>query len=92
MYAGQVVEHSSAYRFYREPLHPYAQKLMASVPSLREEKQPDFITGQPPSLFNPPKGCRFAERCHKRFERCDEEPPLFAVGEDLVRCWLYERS
>ncbi|HPZ90661.1 MAG TPA: ABC transporter ATP-binding protein [Bacillota bacterium] len=92
MYAGQVVEHSSTYRFYREPLHPYAQKLMASVPSLREEKQPDFITGQPPSLFNPPKGCRFAERCHKRFERCDEEPPLFAVGEDLVRCWLYERS
>lgn len=92
MYAGQVVEHSSSFRFYREPLHPYAQKLMASVPTLRMDKQPDFITGQPPSLFNPPEGCRFAARCPKKFERCVEEPPLFVHGDDLVKCWLYERS
>lgn len=92
MYAGQVVEHSSAGRFYREPLHPYARKLMASVPTLRVEKKPDFITGQPPSLFNPPGGCRFALRCPEKFERCKEEPPLFAYGGDLVKCWLYEGS
>lgn len=92
MYAGQVVEHSSSFRFYREPLHPYAQKLMASVPTLRMDKQPDFITGQPPSLFNPPEGCRFAARCPKKFERCAEEPPLFKQGDDVVKCWLYERS
>lgn len=92
MYAGQVVEHSSAGRFYREPLHPYAQKLMASVPTLRVEKKPDFIIGQPPSLFNPPEGCRFALRCPDKFERCKEEPPLFACGGDLVKCWLYEGS
>jgi len=92
MYAGQVVEHSKAERFFREPLHPYAQKLMASVPTLHVEKKPEFITGQPPSLFNPPKGCRFAERCHKRFERCQDEPPLFQREDETVKCWLYEKG
>ena len=92
MYAGQMVEHSKADRFYREPLHPYSQKLMASVPTLRIEKKPEFIPGQPPSLLNPPEGCRFGGRCHKRFERCDEEPPLFAHGDETVKCWLYEKA
>jgi peptide/nickel transport system ATP-binding protein len=92
MYAGQLVEHSKATLFYREPLHPYAQKLMASVPTLRIDKKPDFITGQPPSLLNPPTGCRFAARCPRRFERCHEEPPLFASGEHKVKCWLYEKG
>jgi len=90
MYAGQLVEHSTAQRFFSEPLHPYAQKLMASVPTLRIDKKPEFIPGQPPSLLNPPSGCRFAERCHRRFERCDQEPPLFNRGDDVVKCWLYE--
>jgi oligopeptide/dipeptide ABC transporter ATP-binding protein len=92
MYAGQLVEHSNAEVFYRQPLHPYAQKLMASVPTLRMEKRPEFIPGQPPSLLNPPEGCRFAARCVKRFERCQEEPPLFAHGDATVKCWLYERG
>jgi peptide/nickel transport system ATP-binding protein len=92
MYAGQLVEHSKAEVFYREPLHPYARKLMASVPTLRVEKKPEFITGQPPSLLNPPEGCRFAPRCTSRFERCQEEPPLFAQRDAAVKCWLYERG
>ncbi|MGQ9546849.1 MAG: ABC transporter ATP-binding protein [Dehalococcoidia bacterium] len=92
MYAGQLVEQSRADIFYRQPLHPYAQKLMASVPTLRVDKKPEFIVGQPPSLINPPTGCRFAERCPKRFERCREEPPLFTRGEEKVKCWLYERG
>ena len=92
MYAGQIVEQSKAERFYREPLHPYAQKLMASVPTLRQDRKPDFIPGQPPSLFNPPEGCRFADRCHKRFERCDQEPPLFQHRDETVKCWLYEKG
>jgi oligopeptide/dipeptide ABC transporter ATP-binding protein len=92
MYAGQLVEHSSAERFYHESLHPYAQKLMASVPTLHVEKKPEFITGEPPSLLTPPEGCRFAARCPKRFDRCDQEPPLFTHGDSRVKCWLYERS
>ena len=92
MYAGQLVEHSDGQRFYREPLHPYSQKLMASVPTLRIEKKPEFIPGRPPSLIDPPTGCRYAARCHKRFERCDEDPPLFEHGDETVKCWLYEEG
>ena len=89
MYAGQVVEVGDALRFFREPLHPYSAKLMASVPRLRETKDPDFITGQPPSLINPPTGCRFADRCPKRFDRCTQEPPTVEMDGRLVKCWLY---
>jgi len=89
MYAGQIVETSHAKDFFPAPLHPYAQMLMASVPRLRSESDPMFITGQPPSLLNPPKGCRFAERCPYRFDKCDEEPPAFAKNGSKVKCWLY---
>ncbi len=90
MYAGQIIESSDAMRFFTEPLHPYSQMLMASVPRLRGDKEPHFITGQPPSLLNPPTGCRFADRCPHRFEKCDQEPPVFEKQERLVKCWLYE--
>ncbi len=90
MYAGQVVELCDAGRFYRDPLHPYSQRLMASVPTLREDKKLEFIPGQPPSLIDPPPGCRFAERCPSRFGRCQEEPPFEKVEADhWVKCWLY---
>jgi len=90
MYAGQIIESSDAMRFFTEPLHPYSQMLMASVPRLRGDKEPHFITGQPPSLLNPPTGCRFADRCPHRFEKCDQEPPVFEKQERQVKCWLYE--
>ncbi len=89
MYAGQIVEVSDAYRFFDKPLHPYSQKLMASVPRLHAEKEPEFITGRPPSLVSPPTGCRFKDRCPFRFEKCDEDPPMFNREGRLVRCWLY---
>ena len=92
MYAGQLVEHSPAEKFYKAPVHPYAQKLMASVPTLREDKTLELIPGQPPSLLNPPKGCRFAQRCPYRFERCEEDPPAFPLdGGGVARCWLLAR-
>jgi peptide/nickel transport system ATP-binding protein len=89
MYAGQIVEVSDAKRFFTLPLHPYSQKLMASVPRLHGDKEPEFIVGQPPSLLNPPTGCRFAARCPERFERCKEEPPVFERNGIRVKCWLY---
>jgi len=88
MYAGQIVEVSDARRFFEQPLHPYSQKLMASVPRLRQEKDPEFIVGQPPSLLNLPIGCRFAERCPKRFEKCTEDPPTIEKDGRKVRCLL----
>jgi len=93
MYAGQIAEWSSAQDFFLDPAHPYAKLLMASVPRLREVRHPDFIPGQPPNLLNPPPGCRFADRCPKRFGKCTENPPLIQVPTDRnVRCWLYEEG
>jgi oligopeptide/dipeptide ABC transporter ATP-binding protein len=89
MYAGQIVETGDAITFFEAPLHPYSKKLMASVPRLRGNEEPDFIVGQPPSLISPPTGCRFAARCPARFERCSEEPPLLAQNGRRVKCWLY---
>jgi oligopeptide/dipeptide ABC transporter ATP-binding protein len=93
MYAGQMVELSDARRFFTDPAHPYAKLLMESVPRLREVKHPDFIPGQPPNLVNPPSGCRFAERCPWRFDRCVVDPDLIPLpGERRVRCWLYQKG
>jgi oligopeptide/dipeptide ABC transporter ATP-binding protein len=89
MYAGQIVETGDAHRFFAAPLHPYSIKLMNSVPRLRARQEPDFITGQPPSLLNPPTGCRFADRCPSRYEPCDEEPPTVNVEGRTVKCWLH---
>jgi peptide/nickel transport system ATP-binding protein len=89
MYAGQIVEVSDAERFFHEPLHPYAKKLMASVPKMRATVEPDFIVGQPPSLLDPPTGCRFAERCPRRFDLCKDEPPVEVKDGRTVKCWLY---
>jgi peptide/nickel transport system ATP-binding protein len=89
MYAGQIVEVGDAHRFFAGPLHPYSQKLLASVPKLRGTDEPEFITGQPPSLLAPPSGCRFADRCPARFERCSEEPPTVEIEGRLVKCWLH---
>lgn len=90
MYAGQIVEVGDARRFFTEPLHPYSKKLMASVPRLRATVEPEFITGQPPSLLKPPTGCRFADRCPARFAKCDEDPPMINwEGDRKVKCWLY---
>lgn len=89
MYAGQIVEVSDAKTFFLTPLHPYSQKLMASVPRLRADQEPDFITGRPPSLLNLPQGCRFKDRCPFRMERCSEEPPMVAKERRLVKCWLH---
>ena len=89
MYAGQIVEFCDAERFFPNPLHPYAKKLMASVPRLRGKQDLEFITGQPPSLIALPPGCRFAPRCPSRFEKCDQDPPTIEKEGRKVRCWLY---
>ncbi len=89
MYAGQIVEVGDAYRFFTKPLHPYSHMLMASVPRLRADKEPEFITGQPPSLLDLPAGCRFAPRCPKRFSKCDQDPPVIKKEGRIVKCWLY---
>ena len=89
MYAGQIVETGHAKDFFPAPLHPYSQLLMASVPRLRSDSDPMFITGQPPSLIDLPTGCRFAARCPFRMEKCSEKPPVIQRDNRKVMCWLY---
>lgn len=91
MYAGQMVEVSDAERFFTEPQHPYSRKLLASVPKLRQVEEPEFITGQPPSLLALPSGCRFADRCPSRYEPCSEAPPIIQEEGRWTQCWLYDQ-
>jgi len=92
MYAGQIVEISDAERFFDAPLHPYSQKLMASVPRLRGDQELEFIPGKPPSLIGLKPGCRFAPRCAFRFDKCDEDPPVINKEGRTVKCWLHAQS
>jgi peptide/nickel transport system ATP-binding protein len=91
MYAGQILELGPSENVLLNPKHPYTQKLIASVPLLREERIPDFIPGAPPDLINPFKGCRFYPRCHKSEAEFEEkEPPIIEVEKNhFVKCWLY---
>ena len=92
MYAGEIAEIADANEFYKKPAHPYSQLLMASVPTLRTDKDLVFIPGAPPSLIDPPMGCRFHPRCPRRMDRCMKESPVKTeLGHSLyIRCWLYE--
>jgi len=90
MYAGKIAEIGSAETIYKNPRHPYTQKLIGSVPTLRSEKVLEFIPGAPPDLVNPPEGCRFHLRCPFAKDICKRrEPPLIKVDNDHVACWLY---
>ncbi|MCM0754498.1 ABC transporter ATP-binding protein [Desulfovibrio aminophilus] len=91
MYAGQIMEQAPVGRLFKNPLHPYAQGLLASLPRPGSRGRLTPIPGTVPSIFDLPRGCRFHPRCPKRFQPCDSEaPPLFTpeAGHD-VRCWLY---
>lgn len=90
MYAGEVIEFGSAEQIYNEPKHPYTQALIAAIPRLREEKEISYIKGNPPNLANPPKGCRFYDRCPHAMDVCKKEPPVIRINGGYVRCWLYE--
>jgi oligopeptide/dipeptide ABC transporter ATP-binding protein len=92
MYAGQIVEISDAAHFFDTPLHPYSQKLMASVPRLRGTQELEFIPGKPPSLIGLKPGCRFAPRCSFRFEKCDQDPPVINQEGRTVKCWLHAQD
>jgi len=92
MYAGKMVEHAPVRELFKEPLHPYTQGLLASLPTPgRARGGLSPIPGTVPGLLDPPTGCAFHPRCAKAFARCRQEPPPFIeIGPDRqVRCWLH---
>ncbi len=95
MYAGQVVENASADAIFMKPLHPYTQALLASIPSLEEEKEVLYsIPGTVPNAADFPPGCRFAERCSMAQPSCVQAmPELREIGPGhYVRCTLVDNG
>lgn len=98
MYAGRVVETGDSEGVTQHPAHPYTQLLIRSAPD------PDALAGvppgddgrtgvrgEPPSMADPPTGCRFNPRCPFAADLCRTEvPPLLTVGDGReAACWLY---
>jgi peptide/nickel transport system ATP-binding protein len=92
MYAGEIIEQGPSEEVTQHAAHPYTQLLIASAPD-PSRVGGDRITdiGQPPSLIDPPTGCRFHPRCPFAMERCaTDAPPQFDLSDKhSTRCWLY---
>jgi oligopeptide/dipeptide ABC transporter ATP-binding protein len=92
MYAGRLVEIATVKDIFGDPLHPYAQLLIASLPSLESRSERlQGIPGITPSLLNPPPGCPFHTRCPKVMDHCKTTTPLLQEVRPThwVACHLY---
>jgi peptide/nickel transport system ATP-binding protein len=92
IYAGQIMEEGPQQELFAHPRHPYTRLLLRATPTVRGiPEELVSIPGQIPSPFALPAGCRFADRCPQRFDRCAAAPPLHVVtAEHSARCWLIE--
>lgn len=92
MYAGQLMEFSDALSIFEEPLHPYTEALLQSIPNIQlSDQKLRYIPGSPPDLINPPSGCRFHPRCPYAMDVCRvKEPPMIEVEKGrMVKCFKY---
>ena len=92
MYCGKIMEIATNEDLFNKPLNPYTQKLMECIPRIDDKKKRlDTIKGYVPHLTNLSKGCRFSDRCHKAFEKCNELPELREITTGhFSRCWLHD--
>ncbi|MCG8334252.1 MAG: ABC transporter ATP-binding protein [Proteobacteria bacterium] len=96
MYAGLVIEESSVYEIFENPMHPYTIGLLESIPRVNaQDKRRDRlkeIKGVVPILSQLPKGCLFEPRCDRSIEICSHKKPELksAIKDHRVRCWLHE--
>jgi peptide/nickel transport system ATP-binding protein len=91
IYAGRLVEEGPTRDMFFAPRHPYTAHLVASLPRIGDTAQRPALEGRPPSLANPPKGCRFHPRCPLAIDKCRSEvPPLETVAQDhRTACWRW---
>jgi peptide/nickel transport system ATP-binding protein len=91
MYAGELAELSPVRDIFEEPLHPYAQALISSLPTLEDKRKFIGIPGLPPRLLDLPSGCVFHPRCPKVMDRCRTEVPSYheVKPNRWARCHLY---
>jgi oligopeptide/dipeptide ABC transporter ATP-binding protein len=91
MYAGELIELSDVIDLFDEPLHPYTQLLIASLPSLEQKGLFQGIPGLPPSLLDKPTGCPFRARCPQAMAVCATDAPRLQEARPgrWVSCHLY---
>ena len=77
MYSGSFVELGKTEDIFNNPIHPYTRMLIGALPRVGDKSQKVGIAGRPPSLKNPPPGCRFADRCPQATELCRKDVPAF---------------
>ncbi len=94
MYAGRLVEIGKVRDVVKNPMHPYAQGLMDSIPSLHQRvEQLSQIEGSMPGLTEVPSGCAFHPRCSHCFEKCrTHRPDLMDTPTSKVACWLFDKG
>lgn len=90
MYAGKIVEEGPTGQIFREPLHPYTQFLINSLPKFGDKNVRSSVPGSPPSLADLPTGCPFHPRCPHVKDVCRQQMPDFSYPEanHKVACWL----
>lgn len=92
MYSGSVVEYADLKTLFKNPKHPYTIGLLKSIPKIGDPKKKLYsIKGSVPNPGEITKGCKFSNRCEYTMDICKiKEPPIFNIGENLVRCWKYK--
>ncbi|WP_344819880.1 ABC transporter ATP-binding protein [Microbacterium soli] len=90
MYAGKIVETGPVGEVFAAPQHPYTRDLLSATPSLERSKGLPLVAidGRPPLLSKPPKGCAYADRDPRAFDRCWVEDPALVGGDRRRACWL----
>ncbi|MGE5777226.1 MAG: ABC transporter ATP-binding protein [Chloroflexota bacterium] len=90
MYAGKIVEEAPTEKIFGEPLHPYTQFLINSLPKFGDKNVRSSVPGNPPSLADLPTGCPFHPRCPHAKEICTQQMPDFCYPDEnhKVACWL----
>ena len=92
MYGGKLVEVGPVRGIFKDPLHPYTQLLIKSLPNLQTKEDFRGIPGLTPSLLAPPPGCMFHPRCPHAMPRCSADVPVLSEiePERWVACHLYD--
>src|SRR6266487_1003614 len=92
MYGGKLAEVGRVRGIFKDPLHPYTQLLIKSLPNLETKEDFRGVPGMTPSLLTPPPGCMFHPRCPHAMPRCSVDVPVLAEvkPERWVSCHLYD--
>jgi peptide/nickel transport system ATP-binding protein len=94
MYAGKIVEEGTTEQIFGNPLHPYTQFLIDSLPKFGDKEVRHSVPGSPPSLADLPTGCPFHPRCPHAMEICTQQMPEFSYPDEnhRVACWLHSAT